>query len=109
MLPTNAVRLPALRSRCAISELTVLLPLVPVTQTRARTRMRREPQRGAADEARALGLCGQGFRFVFADARRLHHHIEGGQVLGIRRTAAVHQRVAFGRDLRGFFGIAEHA
>jgi hypothetical protein len=32
MLPASAVRLPAARSRCAISALTVLLPLVPVTQ-----------------------------------------------------------------------------
>ena len=53
MLPASAVRWPAARSRCAISAVVVLLPLVPVTQIVRASRVLGEPQRGAADEARA--------------------------------------------------------
>ena len=101
----SAVRSPAARSRCASSAVVVLLPLVPVTQTALATSpvgigALGEPQRGAADEARALLRGMHGFGLVRADAGRLHHHVECGQARARGVVLDGQQRIAQRRRFR---------
>ncbi|MCW0438544.1 hypothetical protein NB723_003508 [Xanthomonas sacchari] len=66
-----------------------------------------EPQRGAADEARAARRGGLCLGPVRTDPGRLDHHIERGQALGGGLGLDVQRRIAKRCDLLGFGRRAE--
>ncbi|MCW0424807.1 hypothetical protein NB713_002750 [Xanthomonas sacchari] len=67
-----------------------------------------EPQRGAADEARAARRGSLRLGPVRTDPGRLDHHIERGQALGAGLGLDMQRRIVQRGDLRGLLSRTEH-